>query len=96
MNSSNESQRQSDRTIVTEQRDLNLRSSLRAATHHHHERLHQHPLLAGLLIPNSPRESYPKLLLAYFQIFQHLEAKIIDFLFRQPCAFDYAERCKLP
>jgi heme oxygenase len=96
MNGSNESLRQSDRQIVAEQRDLNLRSLLRLATHHHHEHLNQHPLLAGLLMPNSPRENYQKLLLAYFQIFQHLESKINDFLFRQPCAFDYAERCKLP
>jgi heme oxygenase len=96
MKGSIEHQQQSGRKIVEKHKDLPVRISLRAATHDLHERLNQHPLLAGLIKPDYPLENYQKLLFIYFQIYQRLENKIQQFLLTKNCAFDYVARTKLP
>jgi|SRR5450830_1056535 len=75
---------------------LSLRLRMRDLTHSYHEELNHHPLLMGLMQPNSLLSDYHKLLCAYFQIYQSLEDEIIRFLKATPCIFDYAERLKLP
>ncbi len=73
-----------------------MHAQLKQATHTHHVLLNRHFLLAGLTQADYPLENYPRLLTAYFYIYQGLEQQINNFLDRQTGEFDYAARNKLP
>ena len=96
MTGSNKHLEPSDPANVVEIKLLSVRKLLRNSTHDHHSQLNHHPLLAGLTQSDYPLATYQKLLCAYFQIYQHLENTLHQFLLRQPCSFDYARRVKLP
>ena len=73
-----------------------LRVLLREATHDQHIRLHKHPLLATIMQPSHQLNDYHKLLLAYFGLYQFLEARIQQYLSNESVNFTYNERYKLP
>ena len=73
-----------------------LRALLREATHDQHIRLHKHPLLATIMQPNYQLSDYHKLLLAYFELYQFVEARIQQYLNDHTVNFSYKERSKLP
>ena len=73
-----------------------LRALLREATHDQHIRLHKHPLLATIMQPNYQLSDYHKLLLAYFGLYQFVEARIQQYLNNETVNFSYQERYKLP
>ena len=73
-----------------------LRALLREATHDQHIRLHKHPLLATIMQPNHQLSDYHKLLLAYFGLYQFVEARIQQYLNNETVNFSYQERYKLP
>jgi heme oxygenase len=75
--------------------DSVVRACLRQATHPFHVRLNQHPLLHGLSQRDLSLPSYRRLLLAYFQLYSVLETRILHYLERQSCSFQYSERNKL-
>jgi heme oxygenase len=81
---------------LSESSITNLRVQLRDATHHQHVQLNQHPLLNGLMQADYPLEHYQKVLLAYSQLYQALEAEIDDFVSQNPLDFDYHSRRKFP
>ncbi|MGV8842914.1 MAG: biliverdin-producing heme oxygenase [Pseudomonas sp.] len=72
------------------------RQFLQKSTHNAHVRLNHQPLLAGITRPGYPLATYRRVLAAYFYFYQSIEASIDDFLRREPHAFDYAQRRKLP
>ena len=69
--------------------NISLRTLLRNATHHHHAKLNQHPLLAGLIKPNYPLKNYCTLLLAYFKLYQLMEDPIRQFLYDHSTVFNF-------
>jgi heme oxygenase len=77
-------------------KDRSLRALLREATHGQHIRLHKHPLLATIMQPNYQLSDYHRLLLAYFGLYQFLEARIQQYLNDHTVNFSYKERSKLP
>ncbi|MEI6335922.1 MAG: biliverdin-producing heme oxygenase [Methylococcaceae bacterium] len=81
---------------LDQNKDLNLRTLLREATHAHHVQLNRHLLLAGLIQPNYPLNHYRTLLGTYYQLYALLEERINAFLKGHPETFAYDERCKLP
>lgn len=70
-------------------KDRSLRALLREATHDQHIRLHKHPLLATIMQPNYQLSDYHKLLLAYFGLYQFLEARIQQYLSNESVNFTY-------
>ena len=76
--------------------DRSLRALLREATHDQHIRLHKHPLLATIMQPNYQLSDYHRLLLAYFGLYQFVEARIQQYLNNESVSFSYNERYKLP
>ena len=81
---------------LSEPSPTSLRVKLRDATHHQHVQLNQHPLLNGLMQADYPLSHYHKILLAYSQLYQALEAEIDAFINRHALDFDYHPRRKLP
>lgn len=81
---------------VTTVQVSDCRHFLQKSTHSAHVRLNHQPLLAGLTRPGYPLATYRRVLAAYFYFYQSVETSIDDFLRREPHAFDYAERRKLP
>jgi heme oxygenase (biliverdin-IX-beta and delta-forming) len=77
-------------------KDRSLRALLREATHDQHIRLHKHPLLATIMQPNYQLSDYHRLLLAYFGLYQFVEARIQQYLNNETVNFSYQERYKLP
>lgn len=77
-------------------KDSVVRARLRQATHAHHVRLNEHPLLHELTQGELSPGAYRLLLRAYFQLYSLLEARIHHYLEKVSCAFHYAERNKLP
>ena len=67
---------------------------LRACTHAAHERLNQHPLLAGLKQPGYPLRSYWLVLSAYYHFYQAMEALIESASEHLKSGFDYGPRRK--
>lgn len=69
---------------------------MRQATHWHHVRLNEHPLLHELTQRELSLTSYRRLLRTYFQLYSLLEARIHHYLEKVFCTFHYAQRNKLP
>lgn len=67
---------------------------LRARTHAAHERLNQHPLLAGLTQPGYPLRSYWLVLSAYYHFYRAMEALIESASEQLKSGFDYMPRRK--
>lgn len=86
----------SEQARVLLEEGMSIRSLLREATHHQHDLVNRHPLLAGLLHPGYPLANYQKLLFANFSVYRVLEARINRFLSNRNCGFSYADRYKLP
>lgn len=79
----------------TDRPGTGARHLLRQRTQAAHLALNRHPLLAGLVQPGYPLESYRLLLAAWFHFHRALEASIEAFVADTP-VFDYAMRRKLP
>lgn len=77
-------------------KESTLRKLLREATHHHHVKLNQHSLLAGLMQPHYPLNHYQSLLCIYYQLYRLLEERIRAFLKSHPDSFEYDDRYKVP
>ena len=73
-----------------------MRTRLRQASHSIHARMQQHPLLVGLMGPECSVATYHAVLTVYAQLYEQLEAGIIDFLNSHTVPFDYSTRQKLP
>lgn len=77
-------------------KDFSVRKVLRQATHPHHIRLHNHPILVDLTQPELSLTKYRKILRAYSHFYAAVEGKISVYLTQHPCTFPYGERYKLP
>ncbi len=71
---------------------MSIRDSLRQATKVHHQRLHDHPALAGILTPHYPLSRYLSLLQGFTLFYQAVEAELPATLE----GFSYEPRRKLP
>ena len=73
-----------------------VQARLRRSCHPSHVRLNQHALLAGLTGAEYPLSSYRAVLVAYYHLYQNLEARIEQYMQSAQLPLDYGSRLKLP